>query len=49
MEKVDLDYLRKQWKDELGYYWGRAQKEIDEYFEMIKDTSCRKAAHLKSI
>ncbi|KKN21627.1 hypothetical protein LCGC14_0923390 [marine sediment metagenome] len=48
MEKVDLDYLRKQWKDELGYYWGRAQKEIDEFFEMIKDTSCRKAAHLKS-
>ncbi len=48
MEKVDLDYLRKQWKDELGYYWGRAQKEIDEYFEMIKNTLCRKAAHLKS-
>lgn len=49
MEIVDLDYLRKQWKDELGNYWGRAQKEIDEYFEMIKDTSCRKANHLKSI
>ena len=48
MEKVDLDYLRKQWKDELGYYWGRAQKEINEYFEMIKDTLCYKANHLKS-
>lgn len=48
MEKVNLDYLRKQWKDELGYYWGRAQKEIDEYFEMIKDTLCYKAKDLKS-
>ncbi len=48
MEKVDLDNLRKQWKDELGYYWGRAQKEIDEYFEMIKDTLCNKAKDLKS-
>lgn len=49
MEKVELDYLRKQWKDELGYYWNRAQKEIDEYFEMINYTNCFKAAHLKSI
>ena len=49
MEKVELDYLRKQWKDELGYYWNRAQKEIDEYFEMINYTNCIKAAHLKSI
>lgn len=49
MEKVELDYLRKQWKDELGYYWDRAQKEIDEYFKMIKDTNCIKATHLKSI
>lgn len=48
MEKVDLDYLRKQWKDELGYYWERAQKEINEYFEMIKDTLCYKANHLKT-
>lgn len=48
MEKVNLDYLRKQWKDELGYYWGRAQKEIDEYFEMIKDTLYYKAKDLKS-
>jgi len=48
MEKVDLDYLRKQWKDELGYYWGRAQEEIDEYFEMIKDTLCKKVKDLKS-
>ena len=48
MEKVDLDYLRKHWKDELGYYWGRAQKEIDEYFEMIKDTLCNKVKDLKS-
>ena len=48
MEKIDLDYLRKQWKDELGYYWGRAQEEIDEYFEMIKNTHCKKVKNLKS-
>lgn len=48
MEKVDLDYLRKQWKDELGYYWGRAQKEIDEYFEMIKGTFCYNVKDLKN-
>ena len=48
MEQVDIDYLRKQWKDELGYYWGRAQKEINEYFDMIKKTLCKKAKDLKS-
>lgn len=48
MEKVDLDYLRKQWKDELGYYWGRAQKEINEYFKMIKDTLSWNAEKLKT-
>jgi len=48
MEQVDLDYLRKQWKDELGYYWERAQKEINEYFDMIKNTLCKKAKELKS-
>ncbi len=48
MQKVDLDYLRKQWKDDLGYYWEEAQKEINEYFEMIKYTLCSKVDHLKS-
>ena len=41
MEKVDLEYLRKQWKDELGQYnWKQAKNEIKMYFEMIKTTKC---------
>lgn len=43
MEKVDLDYLRKQWKNELKYYWEPMQNEISEYFEMIKVTNRWKA------
>lgn len=39
MEKVDIDFLRKQWKEELKYYWEPLQKEINEYFEMIKVTN----------
>lgn len=48
MENVDLDFLRNQWKAELGYYWERAQKEINDYFEMTNYTLCIKASHLKS-
>jgi len=39
MEKVDLNFLRKQWKEELKYYWEPLQKEINDYFEMIKVTN----------
>lgn len=39
MEKVDIDFLRKQWKEELKYYWEPLQKEINDYFEMIKVTN----------
>lgn len=39
MEKVDIDFLRKQWKEELKYYWEPLQKEINEYFEIIKVTN----------
>jgi len=38
MEKVDLNYLRKQWKNEVKYYFDSMQKEIREYFEMIEVT-----------
>ncbi len=43
MEKVDLDYLRKQWKNEIKYYWDSLQKEILEYLEMLKVTKYVKA------
>ena len=43
MEKVDLDYLRKQWKDEIKYYWEPMQKEIREYLEMLTVTRYGKA------
>jgi hypothetical protein len=48
MENVDLNFLRNQWKTDIGYYWERAQKEIEDYFEMINYTLCIKARHLKT-
>ncbi len=41
MEKIDLDYLRKQWKDEIKYYWESLEKEILVYYEIIKDTKSK--------
>ena len=48
MEHVDLGYLRKQWKQEFGYYWDKAHQEIDEYFEMLEYTKCVVVNDLKS-
>jgi hypothetical protein len=46
MNDVNLDYLKRQWKEELGYYWNRARDEINDYFEMLKYTQCIKAKAL---
>ncbi len=39
MERLNLDYLRKKWKNDIKYYWEDIKKEFDNYFEMLKTTT----------